>query len=74
VEIKIGVQDASREIALDSAQSRDEVEKAVSAALADGSILTLSDDRGRTFVVPGARIAYVELGEPIERRVGFGTT
>lgn len=74
MEIKIGVQNASREIALESTQSRDEVEKAVNAALADGSVLTLSDDRGRLFVVPGERIAYVELGEPVERRVGFGTT
>jgi hypothetical protein len=74
VEIKIGVQNASREIALESTQSRDEVEKAVTAALADGSVLSLSDDRGRLFVVPGAQIAYVELGEPVERRVGFGTS
>jgi hypothetical protein len=74
VEIKIGVQNASREIALESTQSRDEVEKAVSAAVAAGSVLSLADDRGRLFVVPGDRIAYVEIGEPVERRVGFGTT
>lgn len=74
VEIKIGVQNAAREITLESTQDRAEVEKAVSAALADGSVLTLSDDRGRRFVVPGGQVAYVELGEPVERRVGFGTT
>lgn len=74
VEIKIGVQNAAREITLESTQDRAEVEKAVSAALADGSVLTLSDDRGRVFVVPGGQVAYVELGEPVERRVGFGTT
>lgn len=73
MEIKIGVQHAPREIALESTQKREEVEKAVSAAMADGSVLTLSDERGRLFVVPGDRIAYVELGEPVERRVGFGT-
>lgn len=74
MEIKIGVQNAAREITLESAQDRKDVEKAVAAAVADGSVLTLADDRGRLFVVPGAHIAYVELGEPIERRVGFGTT
>lgn len=74
MEIKIGVQHASREIALESTQKREEVEKAVTAALGDGSVLTLADDRGRLYVVPGDRIAYVELGEPVERRVGFGTT
>ncbi len=74
MEIKIGVQNAAREITLESAQSRKDVEKAVAAAVADGSVLTLADERGRLFVVPGSRIAYVELGEPVERRVGFGTT
>lgn len=74
MEIKIGVQHAAREIALESTQSRDEVEKAVSTAISTGSVLSLADDRGRLFVVPGDRIAYVELGQPVERRVGFGTT
>jgi hypothetical protein len=74
VEIRIGVQNAAREITLESAQERADVEKAVTTALADGSVLSLADDRGRLFVVPGQHIAYVELGEPVERRVGFGTT
>ncbi len=74
MEIKIGVQHAARELALDSNQTRDEVEKAVAASLASGEVLRLTDDRGRLFVVPGDRIAYIEIGEPVERRVGFGTT
>jgi hypothetical protein len=72
VEIKIGVQNAPRELALESNQSRDEVEKAVEAALSKADVLRLTDERGRLFVVPGDRIAYVEIGEPVERRVGFG--
>jgi hypothetical protein len=72
VEIKIGVQHAPRELALDSNQSREEVEKAVDAAIGQGSVLRLTDDRGRLFVIPGDRVAYVEIGEPVERRVGFG--
>jgi hypothetical protein len=73
VEIKIGVQQAPRELALVSNQTRDEVEKAVQAAIAEGAVLRLTDDRGRMFVIPGSRVAYVEIGEPVERRVGFGT-
>jgi hypothetical protein len=74
VEIKIGVQHAPRELSLESSQPRDDVEKAVAKAMTDGGLLTLSDERGRTFVVSGERISYVEIGEPMERRVGFGTT
>lgn len=72
MEIKIGVQNAPRELVLESNQSRQEVEKAVEAALSKAETLRLTDERGRLFVVPGDRVAYVEIGEPIERRVGFG--
>ena len=72
MEVKIGVQNAAREIVLESTLTPDEVEKAVAAALAKDSVLTLKDEKGRRVVVPAARLAYVEIGEPVERRVGFG--
>jgi hypothetical protein len=73
VEVKIGVQYAPRELVIDSEQSADEIEKAVSQALAAGQgLLTLVDDRGRRIVVPADKLAYVEIGEPEGRRVGFG--
>ena len=53
MEVKIGVQNASRELVLDSSESPADVEKAVSAALADdGGVLTLTDSKGRTVLVP----------------------
>jgi len=72
VEVKIGVQYAARELLLESNQSADEVEQAVAEALKSGGLLTLVDDRGRRVVVPADRLAYVEIGEQVERRVGFG--
>jgi len=72
VEIKIGVQETAREVQLDSDQSSEAVVAAVEKALTDGSNLTLVDDRGRTVIVPGAKIAYVEVGAPSKGRVGFG--
>jgi hypothetical protein len=73
VEVKIGVQHAPREVVLESVQKPDDVVAAVTEALASGSLLDLSDDKGRRVVVPGERIAYVEIGAPVERRVGFTT-
>jgi hypothetical protein len=32
----------------------------------------LSDIRGHEILVPASKIGYIEIGEPIERRVGFG--
>ncbi|MCW2600951.1 MAG: hypothetical protein JWM02_2780 [Frankiales bacterium] len=73
MEVKIGVQYAPRELVLESAQSADEVAKAVSDALkADLGVLTLVDDKGRRVLVPADKLAYVEIAENESRRVGFG--
>ena len=73
MEVKIGVQYAVREIVLESNDSAEDVEKAVADAVAKGGLLALTDDRGRKVVVPADKLAYVEIGEQVERRVGFGT-
>ena len=72
MEIRIGVQNAAREVVLESAQSASEVSAAVAAAIKGGTALTLKDDRGRTVIVPSGAIAFVEVGAEEARRVGFG--
>jgi hypothetical protein len=73
VEVKIGVQHAARELVLESAQSPQEVEKAVADALkADLGVLSLVDEKGRRVLVPADKLAYVEIAESEQRRVGFG--
>ena len=73
MEVKIGVQYAPRELVLESAQSADDVAKAVADALkADLGVLTLVDDKGRRVLVPADKLAYVEIAENEQRRVGFG--
>lgn len=72
MEVKIGVQHVGRELVLESAQTPEEVEKAVSAALADQSgVLQLVDEKGRRVIVPVAKLGYVEIAEQLHRRVGF---
>ncbi|HET9827677.1 MAG TPA: DUF3107 domain-containing protein [Nocardioidaceae bacterium] len=72
MEVKIGVQNASRELVLESSESADDVAKAVSEALAgsDG-ILTLADTKGRRVLVPVDKLAYVEIGTTSSGTVGF---
>ncbi|AYY11944.1 DUF3107 domain-containing protein [Actinobacteria bacterium YIM 96077] len=74
MEVKIGVHNAPRELVIESNQSPEDVDTAVRAALADGEngVLNLVDDRGRRVIVRSMYLAYVEIGEPVERRVGFG--
>jgi Protein of unknown function (DUF3107) len=74
VEVKIGVQHAPREIALESTQSAEEIERAVADALSGAvKLLSLDDEKGRRILVPADRLAYVEIGEQSARKVGFGT-
>lgn len=73
VEVKIGVTDSPRELIFNSAQTPTEVEKLVTDALGkDAGVLTLTDEKGRRFLVQTSRIAYVEIGAADVRRVGFG--
>lgn len=72
MEVKIGVKDTPRELVVSSAQSADEVEKLVSDALgADDGLFRLTDEKGRTYLVPSDRIAYVEIAPTDARKVGF---
>jgi hypothetical protein len=72
VEVKIGVQYAARELVLESVQTPDEVEKAVTEALSDeDGVLNLVDDKGRRVIVPVSKVAYVEIADAVTRKVGF---
>ncbi|WP_448627073.1 DUF3107 domain-containing protein [Geodermatophilus sp. URMC 64] len=74
MEVKIGVQHSPRELVIDSPKTPDEIEAQVSAAMAGSTkngLLTLEDERGRRVVVPVDRIAYVEIAQADQRRVGF---
>ena len=72
MEVKIGVQNAVRELSLESSQSAADVEKTVAAAIEAGGVLSLQDEKGRRVVVPVDKLAYVVIGEPNVRKVGFG--
>lgn len=72
MEVKIGIQSAPRELVLETHETADKIEQALRAALADGGVLTLHDDKGGTVLVPTEKLAYIELTGSESRRVGFG--
>ena len=73
MDIKVGIQHINREVVVDSSETAKNIEKAFTAALADGTILRLTDAHGRQVLIPADKIAYIDLGEENARRVGFGT-
>jgi hypothetical protein len=70
--VRIAIADITSELSFECELSPAEIKSAVAKALADNSLLTLTDIRGHEVIVPAARIGYVEIGQPTERRVGFG--
>ncbi|MFM8599171.1 MAG: DUF3107 domain-containing protein [Mycobacterium sp.] len=74
MEVKIGVSDSPRELAFNSSQTPTEVEDLVRTALAgkDSGVLSLTDEKGRRFLVQTSKVSYVEIGAADSRRVGFG--
>ena len=73
MEIKIGVQSATRELVLEVGKTVEEISSELQQAVSkSGGILDLTDERGRRVLVPADKIAFIEIGEPEVRRVGFG--
>jgi len=72
VEVKVGIQMAPRELVVETDSSFD-VEQALDDALEEkNGVFRLSDSRGNVVLIPAAKIAYVEIGSPEPRRMGFG--
>ncbi len=74
MEVKIGIQMAPRELVVDTAVAAEEIEQALTDALADGKLFKLTDSKGNTILVPAAKIAYVELAVTGSRHIGFGNS
>ena len=71
MEVKIGVQNAARELTIDVDETSEAVEKRIAEAVSAEGVLTLQDSKGRKVIVPVAKLAYVELGHGTVGQVGF---
>ena len=74
MEIKIGIQSVPRELVIETSSSFEEVQRALAAAVADGGVLTLGDDKSGRVLIPADKIAYLEVSGSEPRRIGFGNT
>lgn len=72
MEVKIGVQNAARELSVETDAEPDTVLASLTAALKDDSLFTLTDDKGRTVAVPADKVAYLNFTAEAGNKVGFG--
>lgn len=72
MEITFGVQNVPRELVVETDATADAVTKQIRKALEAGTVIEITDSRGRQVLVPSANVGYVEIGDET-RRVGFHT-
>jgi hypothetical protein len=72
MEVRIGIRENGRDLSFESALSAKELTGQISEAIAKSApLVELSDEKGKTMLIPTASIAYVEIGADQNRRVGF---
>jgi len=72
VDIRIGILNSPRELAFETSESAADIAAAITAAMEKGSpVVSLTDSKGKQYLVPTAAIGYVEIGSDSARRVGF---
>ncbi len=72
VDIRIGILNSPRELSFESAESAADITAAITTAVEKGApLVTLTDTKGKQYLVPTAAIGYVEIGSDSARRVGF---
>ncbi|HEX3460669.1 MAG TPA: DUF3107 domain-containing protein [Acidimicrobiales bacterium] len=78
MDVRIGIVQSIKEldVELPDDADRDKVLAQIEGALAkEGSMLWLTDRKGRRVGVPASKVAYVEVDGPTsDRRVGFGVS
>jgi hypothetical protein len=72
VEVRIGVQSAPRELAVETSASADQIEQDLADALAGDSVFVLTVEKGGKVLVPADKIAYLEFIGAEARPIGFG--
>ncbi|MBU1802477.1 MAG: DUF3107 domain-containing protein [Actinobacteria bacterium] len=71
MEVKIGIQYAPRELVVETDESAETVEKLLADTVGSDGVLALTDTKGRRVIVPGSKIAYLEIGSSTLGAVGF---
>jgi len=75
VDVRIGVTYSAKELDVELAEGTDtdQLKNDIQEALAGGTVVWITDKRGRQVGVPADKVAYLEFGRPDDdRRIGFG--
>lgn len=72
MELRIGILHSPRELAFETSEPAAQIEQNVTEALTSGKpVVRFTDDKQRVFLVNVNNLAYLEIGEESQRRIGF---
>ena len=71
MEVKIGVQNAARELTIDTTSTPTPSRRPSPQHSTEGGVFSLTDAKGRRVVVPGDELAYVDIATGSAGTVGF---
>ncbi|KAB7785710.1 MULTISPECIES: DUF3107 domain-containing protein [Bifidobacterium] len=72
MDIELGIENVARPVNFSTEQSADEVSSAIAQAVAEGTTIDLTDDKGRRIIVPAKALGYAIIGSDTKHAVGFG--
>jgi hypothetical protein len=75
MDVRIGISESNQVVEVDMTDDTDRrsLKDSVADAIGTGSMLWVADKKGKETGVPGAKIAFVEIGtSDADRRIGFG--
>jgi hypothetical protein len=72
MEVRIGIKDSARDLSFDASLTASQITDLVKKAIEGGEkLITMTDAKGSSFLIPTASISFVEVGAEEARRVGF---
>jgi hypothetical protein len=72
-DLRIGIADTGVDLVYEIEGSVEDVVAKIEAAINDAKTLSLTDTKGRQILVPASKIAFTEVGNASDRKVGFTT-
>lgn len=72
MDIELGIRNVARPVNFSTEDSADKVSQVIADAVANGTMIDLTDSKGRRILVPGTALGYASIGSETRHAVGFG--
>jgi F420-0:gamma-glutamyl ligase len=72
MDIELGIQNVARPVNFSSDESAEKIGSLIADAVANQTMIDITDSKGRRILVPGRALGYATIGSETRHAVGFG--